>query len=113
MLRISRCVTGIARLRIGSNASAVRHCTTRAAPQAVIDTTAADLLTLNEVLVGWPGAYRLDINNVIREISLDAAYLVAAKQRYHVALYCTLFSVLSVNKRQRISSHFSNVYKLY
>ena len=83
MLRSSRCVTGIiARNRMSSNVCRIRHCTSihsRVDLQSPFTSVGA---TANEILTGWPGVYRLEINNVIREISLDTEYAAVAKERY-------------------------------
>lgn len=83
MLRSSRCMTGIiARNRMIGNVCRIRHCNSMPAPTDLQSPLTPVGATANELLTGWPGVYRLEINNVIREISLDTEFAAVAKERY-------------------------------
>lgn len=87
MLRSYRCVTStIARLRVSSNVLRSRDCAYRSSPAICTSPAKFDGLAAIEILNGWPGAYRLEINNVFREISLDIEYAAVAKERYRNVL---------------------------
>ena len=69
-----------ARIRIGNNLcrSRIRFCS----HLSVTQTTVVPVNDkLDEILSSWPGAYRSDLNNIMRSLSLDEEYVAAAKAR--------------------------------
>ena len=81
MLRTANFMGGsiAARMRMSSCASRIRHCVSLSVSGT---TEMAENDKLNQILTGWPGSYRNELNNIIRGISLDEEYAAIAKSRY-------------------------------
>jgi hypothetical protein len=72
----------ISRLRPrGINGRMTRFCSSQQTASVTVDVVAPDRPDVVDITANWPGPYRVNINNIIRDLSAEECYAAEAKLR--------------------------------